>query len=325
MPSTPAPIRIELPFAIEKKTVNAYLFREPEPVLIDTGDWTDATWQALLAGLARQGLTPADLSKVIITHVHTDHIGQAARLAEESDAEFVILDAGYEWLTRFTDMWQSRSRYYARIFLPGADLTPEQRGQMADYGKWVNEHYRGVPAARVTAIAPDTRLELGGATWQALHLPGHAVSQSCFYQPESRQFLASDMLLQRTPTPVIEPNATLDGREPALPQFIHSLHRVDAMEIDWVLPGHGEPFADAHELIQRQLARIDRRKEECFTQLAGGATTARELLAAMYPPAPFINMAGLWMVIGYLDLLQAEGRVAMGTEDGVWRYRPREK
>ena len=34
-----------------------------------------------------------------------------------------------------------------------------------------------------------------------------------------------------------------------------------------------------------------------------------------------VGMAGLWMVVGYLDLLQAEGRVMVETIDGVWHFR----
>ena len=47
-----APIRLELPTGFEFGTVNAYLFAEPEPVLVDTGLKTEAGWSALQAGLA---------------------------------------------------------------------------------------------------------------------------------------------------------------------------------------------------------------------------------------------------------------------------------
>ena len=33
------------------------------------------------------------------------------------------------------------------------------------------------------------------------------------------------------------------------------------------------------------------------------------------------NLAGLWMLIGYLDMLIAEARVVVDDDDGVWRYR----
>ena len=115
MPIESAPIRLELPFSLERTTVNAYLCLEPEPTLIDTGDASDETWRALVAGMAAHGVAVGDLRRVIITHTHIDHFGQAARLAQESDARFLVMDAGFTWLTDFTRQWQMRFDYYREL------------------------------------------------------------------------------------------------------------------------------------------------------------------------------------------------------------------
>ncbi|MCB0132101.1 MAG: MBL fold metallo-hydrolase, partial [Caldilineaceae bacterium] len=194
-----APIRLELPFALERTTVNAYLFLEPEPILVDTGDLADATWQALEVGLAQHGLAVGDLRKVIISHTHIDHFGQAARLAETSDAHFYVIDAGFNWLTRFTEHWQMRYDYYRTVFLPATGMPAGEQQKVLFFSNRVLDIYRGVPATRVTALHPGEHLELGPYIWEVLHLPGHASTQTCFYQPATRQLLASDMLLRRTP------------------------------------------------------------------------------------------------------------------------------
>ena len=242
-------------------------------------------------------------------------------LAEVSDADFLVLDAGYRWLTDFQAQWLKRTVYYRDVFLPGTAMPEAQRRQMAQYSEWVLANFRGVPPARTHCFHAGDKLELGGQSWEALHLPGHAGTQSCLYQPASRAFLASDMLLQRTPTPVIEPPQGDDERVPALPQFVASLHAVAQLDIAQVYPGHGAPFTDYQALIARQLARIDRRKAECLSHIRDGVHTIYELLLRMYPPADFVNMAGLWMVVGYLDLLLAEGKVQVEEREGVWWYR----
>jgi len=71
------PIRIELPTIYGMKSVNAYLFLDPEPTLIDCGEKTDASWKALQSALAVYNLAVKDIKKVIITHAHVDHIGEA--------------------------------------------------------------------------------------------------------------------------------------------------------------------------------------------------------------------------------------------------------
>ena len=49
-----SPIRIELPFLSSEGAVNVYLFREPEPVLIDAGFNSAIAWRALETALTAQ-------------------------------------------------------------------------------------------------------------------------------------------------------------------------------------------------------------------------------------------------------------------------------
>ena len=88
------PYRLELPTGLQVGTVNAYLFTEPEPVLVDTGIKSDACWLALEEGLAQQGLAVGDISRVIITHPHVDHHGQAGAIAANSAATIWISNLG---------------------------------------------------------------------------------------------------------------------------------------------------------------------------------------------------------------------------------------
>ncbi len=321
----PPPYRIELPFALEQNTVNAYLFLEPEPVLIDTGDYSDESWAALVDGLAQHGLAVSDLAHVVITHAHIDHMGNAARIAEQSNATFHALDVSYDWLVNFNAMWSRRQHYYRDTFFPKAGLPQTTIDQVMVFYQWIADNYSGIPADRLSLFSAGDAVSLGGLDWQAIHTPGHAGTLACFYQRDSRRLLASDMLLQRTPTPVTERPADGQERVAALSLFIDSLARVEALPVDRVYPGHGEPFGDMLGLIDRQRNRINRRKEECYQYVAAGVSTAAELMVKLYPAsAGGVSLAGLWMLIGYLDLLIAEQRVAVEDSDGLWRYRARE-
>ena len=45
------PIQLELPTIFEGMTVNTWLFKGPEPTLIDCGENTDKLWDALILSL----------------------------------------------------------------------------------------------------------------------------------------------------------------------------------------------------------------------------------------------------------------------------------
>jgi glyoxylase-like metal-dependent hydrolase (beta-lactamase superfamily II) len=319
------PIRIELPFQPEGGSVNVYLFVEPEPILIDAGPNSAAAWDALQEGLATNGLTAANLTRVIITHPHVDHFGLAARIARAGGAEIWMSEVGIDSLRHFPQYQQRRIDYYRAEFLPGLGLTLDASQAMLDWMAGVLATWEPIPAERWRAFSIDAPLMLGGRLWQVLHLPGHEPHLTAFFQPESRQLLSSDALIIPTATPVVDappPGQPSDQRAPALPQMMASLRRLAALEVAQVHPGHGSLFAGHQQVIAGQLLRIEERKEECWRALVAGATTVADLFQQIYGArAALVGPAGLWMTVGYLDLLLAEGRVAVQRAAKLWRYR----
>lgn len=310
------PQRIELPIGWAMGTVNAYLFTRPEVVLVDAGLKSEACWTALVDGLAACGVAVSDVSRVVITHPHVDHFGLAGRLAAESDATVWICDLGAPWLTDTAAQWRARLAFYRDDFLPSLGLPPGTDdlilSGMADLANQADP----VPAGRVVPFRADGVLQMGGQAWNVIHTPGHASMQTVFHQPETRQLLSADMLLAVAPTPVIEHPAPGQRRVPNLPQFLRSLDVVAALDVDFVYPGHGRPFGDHRRVIDRQRQRIAERRDQCLELIRAGRGTIPELLDAMYahqPPAG--RLAGLWMLIGYLDLLLADGLIQLGSEN----------
>ncbi len=313
------PIRLELPTGFQFGTVNAYLFTEPEPVLVDTGLKSEASWAALEAGLSRRGLAVADLSRVVITHPHVDHCGQARRITAASQADIWIADLGRPWLLDLPTHFRKRADYYREVYLPRWAFSAGHAELILQQLLALVQGCETVPAGRIKTFSIGSTLQLGGVSWQVLPAPGHASSQTCFYQPGSRQLLAADMLLARTPAPVLERPAEGEAAtRPALAQFLDSLAMVEALEIEQVFPGHGEPFGDHRAVIQSQRRRIEQRMAECLQLIEGGHHTVAALLAEMYPGQ--VNLAGLWMLLGYLDLLAAQGQVEVQAGAGVWYY-----
>lgn len=318
---TLAPHRIELPFP--GGAVNVYLFLTPEPVLIDAGFNSSASWQALQGALRKHGITPADLVRVIITHPHVDHYGLAAKIVAAGHAQIWMADVGVAWLRDFPYLWQQRINYYRDTLLPGIGLPPAARQSHLDWMIAVLNRWEPISAECINAFPSGGKLALGGLDWQTLHLPGHDDCLTVFHQPETRQLLSADALIIPTATPVIGAPAPGEARQPALPQMMNSLDRLAQLEVETVHPGHGAPFGDQRAVIRAQQARIRERTEECWRLLADGASTVAEVFDRLYGPrAAAVGLAGLWMVVGYLDLLVGAERITVEERDSVWRYHP---
>ena len=315
------PIRLELPTGFPVGPVNAYLFVEPDPVLVDTGVKSEESITTLRAGLAKYSLTFADLTKVVISHPHTDHCAIAGLIADESDATFHIYEPTRDWLTDYPTLAKKRATYHQNNLYVYWQLEDEVRLPLTRDLNQAFDEVVTVSADRVQTFLDGDTIMMGGLPWQVLYTPGHANTLTCYYQPDTRQFLSTDMLLPIAPTPIPElPLAHEKGRVPPLPQFLQSLDRVEALECDMVYPGHGTPFADHRAVIARQRSRIEMRKAQCLELIKEGYDTVGQLVLKMYPNyAPKARFTSLWMVMGYIDLLAADSQIALveRVNDGV--------
>ena len=105
------PVHIELPTQF-MGTVNCFLFKDPEPVLIDCGDKTKGAWEKLVASLKAEGLRLQDIKKVIITHAHVDHMGMSKRIVEASGAKIWVSEITYDWAWNLKAKWKERGNIF---------------------------------------------------------------------------------------------------------------------------------------------------------------------------------------------------------------------
>lgn len=317
------PIRLELPTGFKFGTVNAYLFPKPEPALVDTGLKSADCWAALQNGLARHGLSIADIARVVITHPHVDHCGLARRITGHSRADIWIVQAGRPWLVDLPDRLQQRTAYYRSVYLPRWNLPAKTEQVLLAQLKAVTAACEAVTAGRIRVFQVGDTLTLGGEAWQVLPAAGHAPTQTCFYQPAARHLLAGDALLSLAPAPVLErPRPGKGAEAPALAQFLDTLRLLNGLDITTVYPGHGEPFENHRQVIRRQQERLEQRLEECRGLISAGQNTFAALMDRMYSLHPSrFHLTGLWMLAGYLELLAARGLIETQVEEGVEIYR----
>lgn len=312
------PIRIEIPTLFAMGTVNAYLFTEPEPVLVDCGEKTEASWKALTEGLRKEGLEVKDIKKLVLTHTHVDHLGNALKIAQISGAKVWVSNYAYPEVISLNQNWDSRLRLMAETLESAGVPEDILKNRIQGMGSLAN-YWDEVPPEFIHTFDLNDQIPMGGADWEVIHAPGHSIKQTCFYQPTLKSLISADMLLYITPTPVIE--ASLENpqiRNIGLPQMMETYEKLHTLDIEDCFPGHGLPFDQHQALIDKQVARIHQRKEELFRHIEQGEKVLYDIAQEMYKDtAPPLRPLGLIMSIGYMDLLIQEGRIEVEKKNKV--------
>jgi glyoxylase-like metal-dependent hydrolase (beta-lactamase superfamily II) len=311
-------LEIRTPFAVG--TANVYVVEDDPLTLVDTGPNTPEAWADLEAGLAGLGYGVSDVGRILITHGHVDHWGQAGRVAAASGAAV--------WAHRLLEPWlrdpvaeATRRLAFSTLLCGELGVPPGEMVAINRGIKWVAGFAGPAPIAGLWDDGDEVLL--GGAPWEVIHTPGHAPSHVCFYQPALRALIAGDHLLgEITSNPVIEaPPSGSTVRPRSLPDYLHSLERVAALRVLWVYPGHGAPFQGHRKLIKERLAFHERRLEKIAGFLAEGPTSVYDLSHRLFPNLEGVNLfLGLSETLGHLDLLEDRGRVTITHAGRVLHY-----
>lgn len=191
--------QIDLRFQGTERVIAAYLLAgDDELALIETGPAT--TLPALRAGIAAAGFAVADLSKLLVTHIHLDHSGAAGLLLEEApEARVWVHPAGAPHLVDPARLLVSAGRIYG-------DRMEELWGEVAP-----------IPAGRVSALADGETLSVAGRVLTALFTPGHASHHVVYWDAASGtaftgdvagvRMPGSDYVCPPTPPPELDPEA----------------------------------------------------------------------------------------------------------------------
>jgi glyoxylase-like metal-dependent hydrolase (beta-lactamase superfamily II) len=223
--------------------VAAYLIVAPEGItLVDAG--LPGLYRDLVRELQSIGRPIDDIRGVILTHGDSDHVGFAERLRREHGVPVFVHAADAD-----------RARGGDK---PNNPLGPFRVGPLLGFAAYgLRNGMRPQWLTEVREIADGDELELPGSP-RIISMPGHSPGSVAVYSPLVRAVFVGDALTTRhVLTGATGPGPAPFTDEPA--QAIASLERIEPLDADWVLPGHGAPFrgtpAEAAHLVRTASAR----------------------------------------------------------------------
>jgi glyoxylase-like metal-dependent hydrolase (beta-lactamase superfamily II) len=285
-------------------------------VLFDTGMGGKGRLRALDLALSQAGFGVEDVGLLVCTHSHTDHYGLAAG---------IVAAAGCE-------LWMHPAWEHVRLLADDPAAALEQRLEVARQsgvpvaaleryrGSRSGDEETGIDAIQVPdrELVPGVEVETGLGTWQVYETPGHAPSHVVLHQPERKLMISGDHLLGRTVL-FFDHGHTPDP----IGEFLASLERVEPLEVELCLPGHGRPFRDPEAKIAEARRQVAELLEKVRAALGAGERPAFEIVAEIVGPNGANSPASAWalqIVLSCLDHLAIAGEVAVvaGTDPRRW-------
>jgi glyoxylase-like metal-dependent hydrolase (beta-lactamase superfamily II) len=308
-------LAIPTPFAVGR--VNVYLIEDEPLTLVDAGPNSGTSFDALQRGVAGLGHSLEDIELVILTHQHIDHLGLVSLVAGHSGAEVAAIDAAVPYVENYSDEAQADDDFaYDMMLRHGIpeDVATALRSVSRAFQAWGSR-------AEVTRVLHDgDEMRFRDRTLRVHHRPGHSPTDTVFHDSERGILVAADHLLKHiSSNPLITRPRDGSGERPqALVTYLESLRATRAMDVELVLPGHGDPITGHRALIDERFDLHERRATKIQRLIAERPRTAHEIAQALWGNIA-VTQAYLTLseVLGHVDVLLNAGRVRETERDGV--------
>jgi glyoxylase-like metal-dependent hydrolase (beta-lactamase superfamily II) len=322
-------IRMALPFALDH--INLWLLRDRLDgregwTVVDcciSHDESRAQWQQIFA----TQLQDLPVLRVIVTHMHPDHIGLAQWLCErwstpEHECRLWISATDYHTARLATQSTTAFGGEGAAAFFASHGLAdPESIGKIRGRASYYPSLVPAVPP-RFRRMQEGDTIAIGGRRWQCISGYGHAPEHIALYCDELHTLIGGDMMLPRISTNVsvyeMEPEAD------SLALFLASIDKFRALPEDTLtLPSHGKPFRGLHQRIRQLHDHHRDRLAEVAAACAERPTSAADALPILFKRKLDLHQTTFAMgeSIAHLHALWHQGKLRRQKDaQGVWRF-----
>jgi glyoxylase-like metal-dependent hydrolase (beta-lactamase superfamily II) len=212
---------------------NTYVFKSQDNSVIVVDPGNGLNFDPLLEGLKEFDIRFNDITTVLITHIHVDHILSIYSMQDyvertgESLPEIIALGDS----SRVIRDAEEKAIFPGEI---GMDITP------ATFGVEI----RPLP---VTEVQDGDQLNRGDFCFQVFECPGHAEGSMCLLESQSKVLVSGDVVFSGGAF------GRVDFPGGSAPKLIESIERLANLDFDILLPGHMAPTTNGPRAAQMSL------------------------------------------------------------------------
>ncbi len=314
-------LRTPLPMALDH--INLWLLRDGQQwVIVDTGfDYPGAkqVWQQVF----KDFIKPQQVSRIIVTHFHPDHIGLAAWLSHQCECEVLIshgeLEQYRSMLERDQELFNKDVKQYARQVGFTEDQI-EQHIKFMSVEKRPDEDR--LQRQQTQIIKEGDTLVIDDSHWKVVAGNGHSPEHSCLYNESKKILISGDQAIARISSNVSVYPSVLSVNP--LYDWLTSCKKLrDTIANDsLILPAHQEPFVGIYQRMQVMIdEHLDQLNE--LVLALGESMNVSEVRKVLFKRELSVveTLLATGETLAHLNYLLAQDKVSLSYDDiGVAWY-----
>jgi glyoxylase-like metal-dependent hydrolase (beta-lactamase superfamily II) len=322
-------VRMPMPFALNH--INLWVLDDeldgrPGWTVVDSGVATPPireAWQTLWQG----PLAIKPLTRMLVTHMHPDHVGNAQWLIEHFSGSPAPARLWMSATDHFAAQLACQSTTgfggdrAAAFFMSHGLTQPDDIALIRERSGYFSTLVPSVPY-EYRRLMDGMTVRIGERDWRCIDGYGHCPEHISLYNERDGLLISGDMLL-----PSISTNVSVIDLEPegdSLGLFLASIDKMRALPADTLaLPSHGLPFTGIHTRIQQLQDHHDARLDEVMVACAAQPSSAADMLPVLFKRKLDLHQTTFAMgeAVAHLNYLWHRGQLRRQQDaQGVWRY-----
>ena len=313
-------LRLPLPFMLGH--INVWLLRDGDGwAIVDTGIGNQDS-RDVWSNIFTQTLGDTPPTRVLVTHMHPDHVGCAGWLCEHFGIELSMSRDEYLLCRVLVADTGKPVPEEGKHFYRAAGFSEQQLSlyekMFGGFGKMVSP----LPQS-FRRMQHGDLLTIGQQSWQVVVGSGHSPEHACLFCPDLNVLISGDQIL-----PTISSNVSVFPTEPyanPLHEWLTSLHRLKNELPDdvLVLPAHGKPFRGVKHRLDQLIAGHEDGLEK-IREFCSEPCRAVDLFPILFKSkiADHNHMMAAGEALAHIHYLQNRAEIRVERiEDGVCWYK----